>query len=91
MSGGELILHAATALTDATLHYLENPQGKCPAELSACANLHWSAWEAFEGGNVLVPIATAWDIQAGDLVRFDISDYLKLKRYKCGWDSHPYF
>lgn len=87
--GGEIILHAATSLTDATLYYLEDD--KCPAWLPTCGSLNWSAWSTFEGNYSLVPVATVWNIQAGDLVRFDISETLKLKRYKCGWDSHPYF
>lgn len=95
---GEVILHAASDLTDATLYYLEhevtNPSKLCPAELPECASLDWEGWAAWnepEENNHLIPVATAWDIKNGDLVRFDLTDYLKLKRYKCGWDSHPYF
>lgn len=91
VSGGELILQAETALTDATLCYLQTQNKKCPVDLSACTNLDWEAWDGLVGSNDLVPITTVWNIQTDDIVRFDISDYLKLKRYKCGWQSHPYF
>ncbi|MCG3131771.1 MAG: hypothetical protein FLDDKLPJ_02576 [Phycisphaerae bacterium] len=88
---GELILHATTNLTDATLYYLDDAPEECSKWFfpASCSSLTWTEWSSTIDDNIF-PVATAWDIKAGSLVRFDITDYLKLKRNKCGWISHPY-
>lgn len=96
--GGEVILHAASDLTDATLHYLQRQSDEdCPVFLldpldtqKTCeVDLYWTTWAGLQDVT-LVPIMTVWDIKQDNLVRFDVSDSLKLPRYQCAWNSHPY-